>query len=229
MNSKQNWKHAGFHLSDDLGSLQLILVSAPIQSIALHFPMAKSVLKQRMCEVDPLSCLLFQYSGVPWTLFLAPSALRSSTMRRSIANTLSEELATRVIVVEIEDTLSLEAFQLFEGGMSVESYAFCADYQEDVAKFLEELEVSSEKRARPWDLDLTDGSRRYQFRSRIRAISNDQVRRGRSFVKESMSFFNAVLPPIDRFPQGDAIMPAGLTSDDFVDIVHAQLGVAEQD
>ena len=235
MNEKKMAYHTGFHLSDYPGSFQLILVAAPVQSIAMHFQKAESVIEKKSCEASPLSCLLFQYSGVPWTLFLNPPALSPMETRLGLPAALSKELATRVLFFEYEDTSAWQGYQLFEDGESVEAFAYGLDYRDEMEEFAEEMDnfevedeaAKTQTNTVSWDLESTAESHLYQFRSAIRSATEDQILKGREFLEDAMGFFNAVLPPFELFPYHETIMPKGLEASHFADIVHAHLGVAE--
>ena len=121
-------------------------------------------------------------------------------------------------------------------GLDAEERARMAEFAEEMADFADEMEDSdSESDGRssqneseiPWDLDLSDESYQYQFRSRFRSVTEEEARKGRGFLEEAMGFFNAVVPPFELFPYHENIMPKGLETSHFADIVQAHLGVAE--
>jgi hypothetical protein len=214
----------GFELNDYPTSFTVVLVKARVSEVskALAEFMKTSVIQDVYINFEQVNdaslTLVWQYLGHAWSVFYLDGACREDVPR-----TLSQNMKTDCIYFQYEDTSGWEGYELFRNGISLEAYSFGLDYREEMAEFLEDIEVeipeSSDNRM-SWDINTTDDDDYHQFlfQSSLRSVSGDEIKNSQVFVNNFFISQNAWLPDWENIPWVEEKSPPDIPKSLFVGV-----------
>jgi len=118
-----------------------------------------------------------QLEGNPWTV-LSDDA--------EVASKLSADLGVDVIYFAFGDASGWMVYDFFQNGEKVESYGFGGDYSE-------EMEEMGAEYNSPWEIETSDGETQWGFSSKLRKVSEQEIKKGEEFIDEFFKSQNAYL------------------------------------
>ena len=220
----------GFEFSDfGCNRIGILMVKAPIEEVSpiltqwLYGRLENNVLGQAN---DWCSKLLFQYCRHDWTIVFPFDICATNTV-----SLLSQQLATRCIYLEYEDTSDCSAYRLFDRGTCIEEFNWGCDYTEDFLGIepeeLLEYAIEREQQGAPipsgwdprsWDFYCFDDYRSYAFRSSLNTATETEFIETDKFLDTLLSAQNAWLPDWDYLPAESEIKAVSAKAEDFVRI-----------
>ena len=223
----------GFELSNfGCNQLGILMVKAPIEEVSptltqwLHGKLEINVFGKAYDIYRRRSHLLFQYCGHDWTILFPYYICQTDTVSR-----LSQQLETRCIYLETEDTSGCDSYSLWDSGTCIEEFNWGCDYTEEVfgiePQELLEYAIEREKQGNPipsgwdprrWDIYCFSDLSSYQFRSTLNTATEAEVLETYKFLDTLLRAQNAWLPAWDYLPDGDGgkIHAEGAKAEDFV-------------
>ncbi len=111
-----------------------------------------------------------------------------------VAKELSADLGADAIYFGFGDASGWMVYDFFQKGEKVESYGFGEDYSE-------EMEEAGADYASPWDIETSDGETQWGFSSKLRKVTEDEIKKGEGFIDEFLKAQNAYLG-WDALPMG---------------------------
>jgi len=118
-----------------------------------------------------------QLDGNAWTVLSGDA---------DIAKELSTELDADVIYFAYGDASDWLIYDFFQKGDKVESYGFGPDYSA-------EMEEMGAEYNSPWDIEESDGETQWGFSSKLRKVSEQDIKKGEAFIDEFLKSQNAYL------------------------------------
>jgi hypothetical protein len=115
-----------------------------------------------------------QLEGSAWTVLAANG---------DVARELSAELGADVIYFSFGDASGWMVYDFFQKGEKVESYGFGEDYSEEMGG-----DYNS-----PWNIESSDGETQWGFSSKLRKVSEPEIKKGEAFIDEFFKSQNAYL------------------------------------
>lgn len=218
----------GFEFSDfGCNRIGILMVKAPIEEVSpiltqwLYGRLENNVLGQAN---DWCSKLLFQYCGHDWTIVFPFDILATNTVSQ-----LSQQLETRCIYLEYEDTSDCFGYRLFDRGTCIEEFNWGCDYTEEIfgikPEELLEYAIEREKQGNPilsswdprtFDVYCFDDYRSYAFRSTLNTATEAEVIEIDKFLDTLFRAQDAWLPDWDYLPCEEKIQAVRAKAEDFV-------------
>ena len=137
-------------------------------------------------ECVPYLGQVFQLRGSAWTRFFYRPC------EGDFLQALSEELSTRCVTYEYEDTSEWYAYLVHEKGELLTEYHFGIDYSD---------EIGVPTRDDRFDVVATADDDKYQFRSSVRRASEAEIQDPAALISRLAAEEGAWLPGWDHIPQ----------------------------
>jgi len=120
---------------------------------------------------------------------------------------LSKKLKTTVAYLWDEDTSGWFGYSIFKDGAEQEAFQFGANYEDELGEFAEELGdamPTRAKRAKGWDLFVTEEGEDFQFRSKLVKVTKKDLVKRLTFV--DARFKKVGIPIPNDFPKKQEII-----------------------
>lgn len=215
MSSTPIEQRRGYALTDlSNASIAYIMVRGPVAQVAQKIAeisgneaIQETIGKPLTDGADSASGhIVYQLVGHPWSIFAG-----SYNTFEDLPQRLSNDFGFEVIAFCNEDVSGWSALVVYQKGKEMERIEWGLDYSdemEDAAEYLAEIgeEVPDRKdQYARWDVHTTivtdeelEMSDEYRFRSKLRKISEDDLKRGEAFVSELLVKHDAYLSDLEE-------------------------------
>ncbi|CAA9388437.1 MAG: hypothetical protein AVDCRST_MAG64-1046 [uncultured Phycisphaerae bacterium] len=204
-------RRRGYGLRDlSNASIAYLLAKAPADAVAdaLAAALGGTVTRDALgaAVTSRQSVSVWQLAGHDWSGFA--SALGPAEQR---AAGLSRALGCDVLAFCNEDVSGWNQVQLFRGGVEVEHVQWGLDYSDEIEGAAEETGEPAPDRSEwyaKWDVRVKVACNEsmmdeYLFRSALRKVDADDLRRGEAFVDDLFRRYDAYLPDLHEMPWAD--------------------------